>query len=92
MELGAPYLQTPTGLTLISKELLGKTPERDVATTPSKVHLNPLLGDSIHKALNLCTYNHNTNISQATETATLSKFRDCFLFCKTIFLKVIRNQ
>ena len=85
MELGAPYLKTSTGLTLISKELLGKTPERDVATTPTKVHLKPLLGDSIHKALNLCTYNHNTDMSQATEIAMLSKFTDCFLFCKTVF-------
>lgn len=31
-------------------------------------------------------------MSQATETAMLSKLTDCFLFCKTVFKKVIRNQ
>lgn len=62
MEQVAPYPKMPTGLTLISTELLGKTPVREIATTPTKVHLKALLGDSIHKVLNLCTYNHNREI------------------------------
>lgn len=92
MKQVAPYPKTPTGLTLISTELLGKTPERDIAAAPTKVHLKALLGDSIHKVLNLCTYNHNRDMSQATGTTMLSKFVDCFLVCKTAFKEVIENH
>lgn len=92
MKQVAPYPNTPLGQTLISTELLGKTPEMEIATTPTKVHLEALLGDSIHKVLNLCTYNHNRDMRQATGTTVLSKFADCFLVCKTAFKKVIRNH
>lgn len=92
MKQVAPHPKTPTGLTLISTELLGKTPERDIAAAPTKVHLKALLGDSIHKVLNLCTYNHNRDMSQATGTTMLSKFVDCFLVCKTAFKEVIENH